>query len=237
MKIGAIVLARLDSSRLPGKALLPVAGRPLLGRVADIALATPGVNCYILATTTRQCDDSLAKYATTLGLSVFRGDTEDVAGRFLNAMDNFGCDAALRLNGDSPFNRPTLLGSAISAFRSGEWDLVTNLPGRSYPFGVSSEVIGRMALATAHTAMTQALDREHVTRHFYENEAQFRILRLPSATNGLAGMQLAVDDAADLAQAEWLATRLGERLLDADLAELVVLARQYRAARAAGVHP
>src|SRR4051794_40319569 len=142
MKIGAIVLARMDSRRLPNKALRDVAGQPLIQYAFDACAATPGVDVTILATTNRTEDDALAGYAQQKGISCYRGSPDDVAGRFLSVIETFGLDAALRFNGDSPLHRANLLAEAVEIFRSGNWDLVTNVPGRSFPYGISVEVIG-----------------------------------------------------------------------------------------------
>src|SRR4051812_7803637 len=117
MNIGAIILARLDSNRLPGKALRDIAGRPLVGYVVDLCRQVAGVDQVVLATSNRAVDEPLARFARSEGIACVRGDTEDVAGRFLYAMESTGFAGALRVNGDSPLNRPALLARAVEVFR------------------------------------------------------------------------------------------------------------------------
>jgi spore coat polysaccharide biosynthesis protein SpsF len=229
MKIGAVVLARFDSQRLPGKALREVAGRPLLGYALDVCRRVTGVDVIVLATTTRAVDDVLAGFALAEGVPCVRGDTDDVAGRFLAACEQLGLDAALRLNGDSPLNRPALLAEAVRIFRAGGWDLVTNVPGRSFPFGVSAEVVAAEALRAAYPHMTVA-NREHVTQYLYEHPEILRMHRIDSGRDDLRGIQLAVDDARDLERFTALHGALGTRLWSADVAELCRLARAHDAA-------
>lgn len=228
MKIGAIVLARFDSQRLPGKALREVAGRALLGYAFEICRRVSAVDVVILATSTRAVDEPLARFAASEGVVCVRGDTDDVAGRFLRACESLRLDAALRLNGDSPLNRPALLSEAVEIFRRGKADLVTNVPGRSYPFGVSAEVLSTEALQNSYPKMTTA-NREHVTQYFYEHPESVRMHRISSGRDDLRGVQLAVDDARDLARFAALEARLGERLWSADVAELCALARNHDA--------
>lgn len=228
MKIGALVLARFDSQRLPGKALRAVAGRPLLGYALDICRRVAGVDVIALATTDRAVDDVLVDFARAEGVACVRGDTDDVAGRFLSACDQLGLDAALRLNGDSPLNRAALLAHAVGQFRDGEADLVSNVPGRSYPFGVSAEVVGVAALRQAYPLMTPT-NREHVTQYFYQHPESIRLRTLDSGRDDLRGVQLAVDDFADLERFAAIRSRLGERLWTADVAELCEMARAHDA--------
>ena len=235
MKIGAIVLARFDSQRLPGKALREVAGRALLGYAFDVCRRVPGVDVVALATTKREVDQPLVDFARSEQVACVRGDTDDVAGRFLAACDSLQLDAALRMNGDSPLNRPALLGDAVSIFRRGGWDLVSNVPGRSFPFGVSAEVISARALHSAYPHMT-TVNREHVTQYFYERAEAIRLHRMSSGRDDLRGVQLAVDDARDLARFTALRERLGERLWAADVTELCALAREFDGGARAAVH-
>ena len=236
MKIGAIILARLDSRRLPDKALRDLNGQPLIQYAFDACAAAAGVDQVILATTVLPADDRLARYAVDRGVACFRGDADDVAGRFLGTMRHYGLDAALRYNGDSPLNRPALLAQGIAAFREARWDLVTNVPGRTFPFGISVEVIGTPIMQAACAAMTDASQREHVTKFFYDvpTFARTRHLR---AVDGISGVRLAVDDGEDLERARFVLDRLREPLRDAALSTIVNLARDYDRQRGAGVTP
>ena len=146
MKIGAIILARLDSSRLPGKALIKINDRELILRVVDVCSRLNGIKEVIVATTTRDVDTPLAEFIEKNGINCFRGDYQNVAKRFLDVMSQKELDAAIRLNGDSPFQRPFLINQAINIFLKGGYDLVTNVPGRRYPHGMSVEIISKKSI-------------------------------------------------------------------------------------------
>lgn len=227
MRIGAIILARLDSRRLPRKALRDLCGKPLIGWAIDACRAVPGLDEIILATTDRAQDDELADYARHAGIDCLRGDCDDVAGRFLAAMESFRLDAAVRFNGDSPLQRPSLLAQAVELFRQSDVDLVSNVPGRRFPYGVSIEVIGLAVMRAAHAGMTNRAHREHVTSIFYDHPERIRTRYISADDPTLAGVQLAVDDENDLARVSWIITRLEAPAAAAALVDIVRLAREY----------
>lgn len=229
MRIGAVILARLDSRRLPGKALRNLQGMPLVRWAVETCRRVDGLDAVVAATSSRAQDDALADYLTSCDVPVYRGDCDDVAGRFLAAMQHYQLDGALRFNGDSPLNRPVLLDEAVSLYRELGVDLVSNVPGRSYPFGISAEVIGIEPMRSAVRNMTDAAHREHVTKYFYDYQASFRVHVMNADDPELAGVQLAVDDERDLARAAWIVAQTKGRTFDAQLAELVRLARQFDA--------
>lgn len=227
MRIGAVVLARLDSRRLPDKVLRSLNGRPLIQYAFDACAATAGLDLTVLATTSRPDDDRLVEYAESQGIPCFRGATDDVAGRFLAAMEQFDMKAGLRFNGDSPLNRPQLLAEAVSIFRSGDWDFVTNVPGRSYPFGISAEVIGLSVMKAACAAMTDSAHREHVTKFFYDFPSFAHTRCMTATSEGMTGIQLAVDDAEDMERVAWILRQIREPLPQVSLPTIVELAKAY----------
>jgi spore coat polysaccharide biosynthesis protein SpsF (cytidylyltransferase family) len=228
--VGAVVLARRDSERLPDKCLSPIAGRPMLARVLELCGRVPGVERVCLATTDRAVDDELATLARVEGCEVFRGDTEHVARRFLGAMRQLGVAGALRVNGDSPLHRAALLGEGVAMFNRLGPDLVSNVPGRTYPFGLSVEVVATTAMERAVAAMIDPAHAEHVTKYFYDHPDEFDAVYLQPGPAAGRGLQLAVDDALDLERARFVADALGGRLHDASIDEVIALARGWRRA-------
>jgi spore coat polysaccharide biosynthesis protein SpsF len=227
MKVGAIVLARLDSRRLPAKALKPVRGTPLIGYALSLCRRIEGVDCVAIACTDRAVDDPLERLAREEGVQCVRGSTDDVAGRFLQAMNELELDAAVRMNGDSPLNSAPLLARAVALFREERWDLVSNVPGRTYPYGMSAEVVDRRAFARACASMDDAADREHVTKYLYDHPEAFRIHPLRADAAGWHGIQLAVDDEHDLARFEWILENISGPPETAEIGELVELAGRF----------
>ena len=102
-KIGVLIFSRFDSSRLPGKALLDISGKELLGRVIDRSKKIRGITGVAVATSDRNIDDNVAAFAKAQGVDVFRGSVDDVAKRAIEACNFYGWDAFVRICGDRPF--------------------------------------------------------------------------------------------------------------------------------------
>jgi spore coat polysaccharide biosynthesis protein SpsF len=175
MSTGLIILARYDSTRLPGKALRPLAGRALLGWVIDRARNVPDNLPLLVATSERELDDPIAAFAEAEGVALYRGSAEDVAGRTLAAAEAEGFDVFARISGDSPFFDYQLLGEMIARRQEVDLDLVTNVMPRSYPPGASCEVVKLAAMRRLVAAAREPEEREHVTLYFYRHPEQFRI--------------------------------------------------------------
>ncbi|MEX2649727.1 MAG: NTP transferase domain-containing protein [Alphaproteobacteria bacterium] len=225
---GLIVFARMASRRLPGKALHDVAGRPLLGRVLDRARRVPNAT-LVVATTAFADDDALARYAEAEGVSVFRGAAGDVAGRALACARAYGFVRFGRVTGDSPFMDPGLFTRLLERHEAEGLDLATNVFPRSFPPGLSAEVVATDALARVTAATSEPCHREHATKYIYEHADAFRIANVAAGDGRYAGLHLAVDTADDLARATSIAHRLGPRAATAALDEIAELALAFDA--------
>lgn len=198
MRCGGIILARMDSRRVPGKALLNIAGRPLLSWLLLRARRCVGIDGnLVLATTDRPVDDSLASFAEQQGLGLFRGDACDVAGRVLAAARQFDLDAFVRLNGDSPLLPIVEMDRGIAQLKAENLDLVTNLRPRRFPYGVSIEIVRTTVLAATWPEMT-ASDCEHVTQALYHRLDRLRWANLTHDGPDLAHRRLTIDEPADI---------------------------------------
>lgn len=215
-----VIVARLDSSRLPGKVLASVGDRRVLDLLLERATATRGVDRFILATTGRSVDDPLVRFAEEVGLEVYRGDTDDVARRVLEAAEGVDGTFIVRLNADSPFVDAPLLDKAIALARTGDFDLVTNLLPRTYPYGVTAEVLRRSALASAQPQLWWE-DREHVTRFFYRQPERFNICNIRAPESVTTQARLVVDTKEDLARLRAVAAELDSDLVAAPVIEIV----------------
>ena len=187
MKILTIVQARMSSQRLPGKILQQLLGKPMVQYLLERVELCQAFESWVLATSTDPSDDPVEELANEAGYPVFRGPLDDVTDRCLQAADADGADAILRLSGDSPFVDQAVIDLGAKLFRSGQWDLVTNLRPRTYPPGCSIEVVGVETLRRASKTMPNE-DREHVihalyadptlTVHNYEHRRYLSDLRL-----------------------------------------------------------
>ena len=154
----AIIQARMSSRRLPGKVLKPLAGVPMIQRVADRVAAAPGIAKVVLATSRDASDDAVADYCAKAGITCHRGPLDDVSARFIQAAHAEGAPAFVRITGDSPLMDPALVGQAVTLYEEGDWDLVSNVLVRSFPIGQSVEVL---RLSTFEAVQARISDPAH----------------------------------------------------------------------------
>lgn len=230
MTVGLVIFSRMDSQRLPGKALKTFAGRAMLGHVIDRAVSTLNADTVIVATSDRGTDDDIAAFAEAQGAKVFRGSAHDVLGRAAACAEAFGLSVFGRICGDSPFISPQMLGRLLLVHKTEGPELTTNLFPRSYPAGMSFEVMGIDALKRLDGLVDDddTEHREHMTRFIYNNPEQFRIHNVSSGFDGWDGIPLTVDSADDLVQANWLFGRLKETGQEMTIASVLTLAREWR---------
>lgn len=228
MRVGAVVLGRLSSTRLPGKVLTEVGGRPLLGWVLARLEQVEGLDAVVMATSDQPEDDPIERWCDDNGVACFRGDLADVAGRVVAAAEEHGLDAVARVNADSPWLDPELLARAIALMREGGRDLVTNVAERTWPYGISAEVVRVAALERARQMSDDREEAEHVTRLLYARPDSFSILNLRSSRDPVQDERAArftVDTEADLRRFERLVSALGERAASAGTDELLATLR------------
>lgn len=203
MKVVGIIQARTGSTRLPGKVLLEVAGRPLLQHVIDRVLAARLIHEVIIATTTKQADDAISILAKQAGVGVFRGSEDDVLERYYHAAQACGADVVVRVTSDCPLLDPQTLDQVILRFLDAQRspprpDYVSNNLERSFPLGLDAEAFSFLTLARAHKEARTPYEREHVTPYICEGEAGFRLLNLRHPWD-LSFHRWTVDTAEDLA--------------------------------------
>jgi spore coat polysaccharide biosynthesis protein SpsF len=199
MIFGAIILGRMDSSRLPGKVLTQVNNKPLLDYVVSRCIRVSSIAEHlVVATSCRPLDDPIAQFCLDRHLPCFRGSTDDVAQRILDCAIENRFDYFYRINGDSPFVEPKLLEEASSRARETRCDFVTNLYPRSYPYGVSVELIKTTTFETSYADMTYPSQREHVTSILYENTSRYQYINLLNDGEDLHDLRLTVDTKEDL---------------------------------------
>ncbi len=192
MRPFVFVYARTDSSRLPGKVLMPLAGKTLIDTVLDRASRVDADGCALL-TSTRPIDDALTQHAQRRGITVIRGHPTDLVTRTLTALAQTGATHFLRINGDSPLFSPELANHALQLLKNA--DLVSNLIVRRFPYGVAVEWIA----ATTYTELAHAVqpqEREHVTQHLYRHLDRLRYISLEQQRDD-SRLRLALDTLED----------------------------------------
>jgi spore coat polysaccharide biosynthesis protein SpsF len=199
--IRIFVQARMSSRRFPGKVLATLAGRPMIDHVLERCGRAFGLEQVVLATSRESSDDALADHATTLGVSVFRGELDNVLGRFQRCLAIHPCEWFVRISADSPLIDPRLV-ARVAERRAPGLDLVTNVQPRTFPAGQSVEVVNSGSFAALEGAALTAEEREHVTLVFYRHPERFRVRNVASRDPRLASQHLAVDTREELREVE-----------------------------------
>lgn len=226
MNAGVIILCRFASRRLPGKILREIRGRSVLGHIVDRLRRGSAGAPIAVATSVDPSDDAIADYCRRSGIDCFRGPLEDVAGRFLACAEAHGWEFAVRINGDNLFADPDTLRSMLAIAGTAEYDFVTNVPGRTFPFGMSVEIVRTAFFRDAMTDMTDPAHREHVTTFLYEHAARGRRFVFENQeVREAKGLKLALDTEDDLRLADSILARMDQPPASYGLAKVAYLAR------------
>ena len=173
MKIVATIEARITSSRLPGKVLMPVLGNTMLQHLVTRLRAVPSLDAIVLATTSNPADDLLEAFANREGIACFRGSEDDVMQRVIYAAASVGADLVVEITGDCPIIDPEIVEQAIRMFKVNDAAYVSNAQVRSYPDGMDVQVFRLDTLRQSAALTTERLDREHVTLHIRNHPELF----------------------------------------------------------------
>ena len=178
MKTVATIEARITSSRLPGKVLLPVAGMPMLLHLVRRLRSVPSIDEIVLATTTNDSDDILVDFSLKNSISYFRGSEEDVMTRVIEAADSVDAELIVEITGDCPIIDPEIVEQTIRMFHANQADYVSNAHIRSFPDGMDTQVFRLDTLKRCALMTSDKLDHEHVTLHIRNHPELFSHVHL-----------------------------------------------------------
>jgi spore coat polysaccharide biosynthesis protein SpsF len=170
-----VVSARMASSRCPGKALAPLAGRPLIEVLLDRMAGVRGVDGVVLATSVKAENDPLVEVARRAGFEVFRGDEEDVLRRHLDCARALGADHVVRVTGDNPLTDVETIESLVARHRPEAADY-TYVPGDALLMGILAEVVSRSALERSWERGDARHRSELMTLYIKEHPQEFAIV-------------------------------------------------------------
>jgi len=209
MRNVVIVQARMASTRLPGKVLKPVLGKPLLTYQVERLRRVEHADAIVLATTTNDADQVIVNFARAHGLASYRGSERDVLSRYHGAAVEAGADVVIRVTSDCPLIDPAVIDEVIATFAQSQpdCDYASNTMRRTYPRGMDCEVLGREALDIAHTEAVEPVEREHVTPFIYRHPDRFALRNVEYASDH-SDLRWTVDTVQDFA----LVSRMLEHL-------------------------
>lgn len=204
----AILQARMGSTRLPGKVLKPVLGRPLLHYQLERLAYCSLVDEVILATTSEPSDDPVAAFGEARGVKVFRGSVDDVLDRYHGAATISRSPQApliMRVTGDCPLLAPEICDAVVAKLLAEQADYC----GSSDRFaeGLDCEVFTRVGLEVSWRDAKLASEREHVTLFMRNHPERFRLCELTQEANE-GHIRITVDEAADLEVVRQILTAL-----------------------------
>jgi spore coat polysaccharide biosynthesis protein SpsF len=213
-KTVAIIQARMAASRLPGKVLLEIEGRPMLGWVVERTRLANTIEQVVVATTDSPFDDPVEAYCNEQGYACYRGSQYDVLDRYYQAARLYQADIIVRITADCPLIDPGVIDATVSAF-FGPYDFAANrLPPpwkRTFPIGLDTEVCSFAALETAWREAQAPHQREHVMPFFYDQPERFRILHFTHHPD-YGELRWTVDTPADLELVRQITSRFPGRV-------------------------
>ncbi len=192
-----VLQARVSSTRLPGKVLLPVLGEPMIARQIERVRRATMLDGLVVATSIDPSDHPLAELCHRLGVDCFRGSLDDVLERFLGAVRGRGADHIVRLTGDCPLADPGVIDDLIRLHLAGDFDYSTNAIPPTFPDGLDAEAARISALQRAGYEAASGTEREHVTQYLVRHPEIFTRGTLESAED-YSAMRWTVDERADL---------------------------------------
>lgn len=176
-KILIVIQARRGSSRLPGKIMLPLAGKPLLYRMYKRVLSAKVPKEIVIATTTEKEDDEVELLCNEYGMTCFRGHETDLLDRHYKTALSFDAKHVAKIPSDCPLICPNVIDRVAEFYFANEnrFDYVSNLHPATYPDGQDIEIMPMQILEYVWKVASKDFEREHTTPYIWENPDRFRI--------------------------------------------------------------
>jgi len=197
MKVVAVLQARTTSTRLPGKVLAQIQGRPMLELMLERVRRAELIDQVIVATSTGKSDNALENLCKHLGVECYRGSLDNVLQRFRGAVRKYGGDHVVRLTGDCPLIDSGVIDATIRFYLDGGYDYASNTMPPTFPDGLDVEVFSRQALESTFEKAGTALELEHVTPHMRNHPETFKLGGFQGSRD-LSRLRWTVDEPEDL---------------------------------------
>ena len=223
--VGVVIVCRYNSSRLPGKILKVIEGKTILERIYERINQVFPTNKIIVATSIEKTDDVIQEFCKENNIQLYRGSLENAAERFLKAGDKLETDYIIRVNGDNLFIDLDLLNEVLKISETGNYDFITNVKGRTYPFGMSIESLNRENYQNIYFHhINTTIYKEHITLVLYESPHLIKSYYIYNNEEPRAkGINLAIDTKKDFENAQKLIKEIELSGIDYSLSNLIDL--------------
>lgn len=197
MLINIFIQARMSSARFPGKVLAPFNNEPLIKNIINRLTANKidNIDKIAVLTSIEPTDAPLAAYIASIDVNCFRGELDNVAKRFQQALVKYPCDYFVRICADSPYIEVDIIKQGIKCINE-KIDLVTNVFPRTFAKGHSVEIIKSETFLNLDIDKFTKNEQEHVTKYFYNNQSKFNIYNFTSQQK--SSLELCIDTIDDL---------------------------------------
>lgn len=207
--IAAIIQARMSSTRLPGKVLTDIEGKPLLWHIIERLEKAKKIDTIIVATTDKKSDKKVIDVAKKAGVKTFAGSENDVLDRYYKAAKKFGSKVIVRITSDDPFKDPKIIDKLVGVFlkSKGKFDYISNTIIPTYPEGLDIEIFSFKALEKAWRESKKLFEREHITPYIWRHPEKFNLKNI-SLKKDLSYLRWTIDYPQDLQFAREIYKRL-----------------------------
>ena len=178
-----VLQARMSSSRLPGKVMMQINGKPMIYWQIQRLLESKRVITLVVATSIDSTDDALVEFLQDHGVNVYRGSLENVLSRFIEVSTNYNHDALIRLTGDCPLVMPEIVDQMIDKFYEDNVDYLSNTLEPTFPDGLDIEILKQGVLEKLTTFELEEKELEHVTYGIYNRPEIFNLSNFFSESN------------------------------------------------------
>ena len=171
MKVVALVQARMGSTRLPGKVLRAIVGKPMIELLLARLSQSSELDEIVVAASEEVKNDKLQSVVESLNYKCTRGSEKNVLNRFYESAKSVGADVIVRITGDCPLVDPTLVDECIRSYKDSDVDYFSNIDPATYPDGLDIEVMSFESIERANNETDSEFDREHVTPYIRNSDS------------------------------------------------------------------
>ena len=222
----------MGSSRLPGKVLLDILGKPVLWHIVNRLSKVIGIDQIVIATSDKTQDDEIEKFCNRYNFDIFRGDETDVLDRFYKASQKYRADSVIRVTGDCPLVDPQIVDALIKLFQDNNYDHcgvvtgagVSGIPNiKRFPDGMDAEIMKIETLHAAYKEASTELQREHVTPFIWQQPERFILGTLYPRDRDYSQYRLTLDQQEDFELIKQIFGKLWYNSPDFGLDEIIDL--------------